>query len=126
MAITVRANTTVDGAFLVFCTAGRLSTQTPMSPVITDAGNVGTKIGTAMSISGTLTFSIDSLRGAGLDLLAWQNSQTGKLVETDRGPDHLILRNCRISGLDDSWNPGQGQRDVSVNFMAETQDSIGQ
>ena len=31
-----------------------------------------------------------------------------------------MLRNCHISGVDDGGNPGQGQRDVTVNFTAET------
>lgn len=122
MAITVRANTTVDGAFQVFCTAGRLSKQRPTAQVITDAGVVGTKVGTAFTITGTLTFSVDSLRGTGLDLKAWHDAEEGKLVEIDRGPKHLVLRKCHISGLEDAWNPGQAQRDVTVNFTAETED----
>lgn len=124
MAATVKFNTTVGGAFQVFVTALRVSKQRPTTPVITDAGNVGTKKGTAFTITGTMTFSIDSLRGAGLDLEAWEASEKGELVEYDRGPDHLILRNCQISGVDDSGNPGQGQRDVTVNFTAETDDKI--
>lgn len=124
MAITVKANTTVDGAFQVYCTMGRKSKQRPTAQVITDAGVVGTKIGTAFTITGTLTFSVDSVRDCGLDLVAWQRSETGLLVEHDRGPKHIILRHCFVSGLDDNWNPGAAQRDVTVNFTAETEDEF--
>ncbi len=124
MAVTVKYNCTVDGAFQIWVTAFRRGKQRPTTQVITDAGVVGTKIGTAFTITGTMTFSVDSVNDVGLDLEAWEKSESGRLVEYDRGPKHIVLRNCQISGVDDAGNPGQGQRDVTVNFTAETDDVI--
>ena len=124
MALTVRANTTIDSAFMVYVISGRISSQRPTQQVAGEKGIIGTKVGTAWIISGSMTFAIDKVKGVGIDLTAWQASEVGKLVEIDRGPKHIILSNCFISGLDDNWNPGQGQRDVSVNFTAETQQEI--
>lgn len=124
MAISVKGNMTVGGAFLVYCTAFRIGKQRPTQQVITDAGVVGTKKGVAFTITGSMTLSTDSVRDTGLNMKAWENKEEGELVEYDRGPKHIVLRKCNISGVDDSGNPGQGQRDITINFTAETDDEI--
>jgi hypothetical protein len=85
---------------------------------------VGTAIGSGTTISGNLTFSVDSLVGVGLDLDAWIDSGVGKLVEIDRGPDHLILTNCTLGRIGDSANPGAAQRSITVSFNAQAQTKI--
>lgn len=124
MAITVRVNLTIDGAFQVFGVSLNVTKQRPTAQVVTDAGVVGTKVGTAYTINGTMTFALDSLRGTGVDLEAWAASETGKLVEYDRGPKHHVLNHCFIASETDNGNPGQAQRDISVSFTAETDDPI--
>lgn len=124
MAITVKYNATIDGAFQVYIEALSVSKQRPMSAVITDAGNKGTREGTAFTITGNLTFAVDSVRGVGVDLKEWENADNGRLIEYDRGPQHVILRNCKISNVADSGNPGGGQRSIAVSFIAETDDEI--
>lgn len=124
MALTVRNNCTIDGAFQVFLTRFSLNKQRTTQQKIMNDGRVRTARAIAATLSGTLTFNVDSLRGVGLDLDEWERNDDGLLVEFDRGPKHYILRNCTISQIGDNSDPGAAQYEVTVNFVAESDEPI--
>ncbi len=124
MALTVRNNCTIDGAFQVFLTRFSLNKQRTTQQKIFNDGQVRVAKSIAATVSGTLTFNVDSLRGVGVDLDEWERSEDGRLVEFDRGPKHYILRNCHISQIGDNSDPGAAQYEVTVNFVAESDEPI--
>lgn len=124
MALTVRNNCTIDSAFQVYLTRFTLNKQRTQQQKVFNDGRVRTARAIAAIVSGTLTFNVDTLRGVGIDLDQWEADDNGRLVEFDRGPKHYILRNCTIGQIGDNSDPGAAQYEVTVNFVAESDEPI--
>lgn len=114
IALTGKSNCEIDGAFLVTLT--RFSSSKNI-PTVVKKGNAGT-IGIAQGVpdvSGTFTFAMPSL-GPETDLDAWEASDTGRLVVFRRGAQRIAISGCKISGIDDSNDPGAGNYEITVKF----------